>query len=95
MQTNGRVRIKYISYYYFLNECINLSRFDCYGNAQSASDCYRTGIPLRASLYKQGREKGNVKCGCQSQKYSHELEGKCQQLCFLTILWSSFEECRI
>lgn len=34
MQTNRRVSIKYVSYYYFVNECINLSKLSCYGNTQ-------------------------------------------------------------
>lgn len=96
MQTNRRVSIKYVSYYYFVNECINLSKLGCCGNVQFVPASVREQGSPHAFLWISRAERGGMWSGVLvPNPHIQELEGKCQQLRFLTIPWNSFEECRI
>jgi len=68
MQTNRRARIKYISYYCFLNDCINLSRFDCGGNRQSVP----ASVIEQASPYALSCRNGEGRRGMWSMGDSHK-----------------------
>lgn len=93
MQIYRRVSIKYVSFYYFVNECINLSKLGCFGNVPAS---VREQASPHAPLWINRAERGETWSGVLvPNPHIQELEGNCQQLHFLTIFWNSFEECWI
>lgn len=60
MQTNRRVSIKYVSYYYFVNECINLSKLSCYGNTQLVPASVREQASPYVLLWINRTERGGT-----------------------------------
>lgn len=56
--------MKYVSYYYFVNECINLSKLGCYGNMQFVPASVREQAAPHVLLWINRAERGGTWSGC-------------------------------